>query len=108
MALLIDLFGYLSIVVHGLTIVAQSVTLGGVLFLVLLVYPLAPQLGPAGDRPQSPTVERLADGAQLRTLQVVEEGPRTTPAGAHALGILSGAGGAKTKTAGRRSEPAVR
>ena len=40
MALLIDLFGYLSIVVHGLTILAQSMALGGVLFLVLLALPL--------------------------------------------------------------------
>ncbi|MFI4981819.1 MAG: copper resistance D family protein [Nevskiales bacterium] len=48
MALLIDLFGYLSIVIHGLTIVAQSMTLGGVLFLTLLAHPLASQLGSAG------------------------------------------------------------
>ena len=39
--LLIDLFGYLSIIVHGLTILAQSMALGGVLFLVLLARPLA-------------------------------------------------------------------
>ena len=45
MELLIDLFGYLSIVVHGLTIAAQSFALGGVLFLVLLARPL---LGIAG------------------------------------------------------------
>lgn len=36
MELLIDLFGYLSIVLHGLTILAQSIALGAVLFLVLL------------------------------------------------------------------------
>jgi copper resistance protein D len=47
--LLIDLFGYLSIVVHGLTIVAQSMALGGVLFLTLLLHPLARELGPAGE-----------------------------------------------------------
>lgn len=41
MALLIDLFGYLSIVLHGLTIVAQSMAVGGALFLVFLVRPLA-------------------------------------------------------------------
>nr|WP_294522887.1 CopD family protein [uncultured Rhodopila sp.] len=40
MELLVDLFGYLSIVIHGLTILSQSVTLGGVLFLVLLARPL--------------------------------------------------------------------
>jgi len=38
--LLVDLFGYLSIVVHGLTILSQSMALGGVLFLVLLARPL--------------------------------------------------------------------
>jgi copper resistance protein D len=46
--LLIDLFGYLSIVIHGLTIVAQSLSLGGVLFLVLLLRPLEARLGSAG------------------------------------------------------------
>jgi putative copper resistance protein D len=49
MALLIDLFGYLSIILHGLTVTAQSMTLGAVLFLALLARPLAPALGaPAG------------------------------------------------------------
>jgi putative copper resistance protein D len=48
MELLIDLFGYLSIVIHGLTILAQSMTVGGVLVLVLLARPLAPRLGFAG------------------------------------------------------------
>jgi putative copper resistance protein D len=40
MELLVDLFGYLSIVVHGVTILSQSMALGGVLFLVLLARPL--------------------------------------------------------------------
>ena len=44
MDLLVDLFGYLSIIVHGLTILSQSMALGGVLFLVLLACPLAPRL----------------------------------------------------------------
>jgi putative copper resistance protein D len=43
-ALLIDLFGYLSIVLHGLVIVAQSMAMGGVLFLVLLARPFADEL----------------------------------------------------------------
>jgi putative copper resistance protein D len=47
-ALLVDLFGYLSIILHGLTIVAQSMTLGGVLFLALLARPLAGRLGAPG------------------------------------------------------------
>ena len=48
MALLVDLFGYLTIVIHGLTIVSQSMTLGGVLFLVFLARPQAIPLGQAG------------------------------------------------------------
>lgn len=44
MALLVDIFGYLSVILHGLVIVAQSMTLGGLLFLVLLLHPLAPRL----------------------------------------------------------------
>ena len=49
MSLLIDLFGYLSIVLHGLTIVAQSMAVGGALFLVFLARPLAASL-PDGDQ----------------------------------------------------------
>ncbi len=48
MTLLIDLFGYLSIIIHGLTILAQSMALGGALFLALLSRPLAPRLGSVG------------------------------------------------------------
>ena len=48
MELLVDLFGYLSIIVHGLTILSQSMAIGGVLFLVLLARPLASRLGAAG------------------------------------------------------------
>ena len=44
MALLIDLFGYLSIVLHGLTIVAQSMAVGGASFLVCLARPFAASL----------------------------------------------------------------
>jgi putative copper resistance protein D len=47
-SLLIDLFGYLSIVLHGLTIGAQSTMLGGVLFLLFLARPLSPALGLSG------------------------------------------------------------
>ncbi len=50
MALLIDLFGYLSIIIHGLTIAAQSFAVGGVLFITLLVRPLTSSLGTAGGR----------------------------------------------------------
>ena len=44
MALLIDLFGYLSIILHGLTIGAQSMAVGGVLFLIFLARPFAAAL----------------------------------------------------------------
>jgi copper resistance protein D len=47
--LLVDLFSYLSIILHGLTILSQSLALGGVLFLITLGRPLAPRLG-AGAR----------------------------------------------------------
>jgi copper resistance protein D len=50
LSLLIDLFGYLSIVVHGLVIIAQSMMLGGVLFLVLLARPFA------GAFPEGPSI----------------------------------------------------
>jgi putative copper resistance protein D len=45
-SLLVDLFGYLSIIIHGLTIIAQSMALGGVLFLFVLALPLATAIGP--------------------------------------------------------------
>lgn len=45
MALFFDLVGYLSIVLHGLTIAAQACTLGGVIFLLALARPFAPQIG---------------------------------------------------------------
>ncbi len=48
MALLLDVFGYLSIVLHGLTIVGQSVAVGGVIFLAILARPLAPSLPGCG------------------------------------------------------------
>ena len=48
MSLLVDLFGYLSILLHGLTIVAQSMALGGALFLVFLARPFQASL-PDGD-----------------------------------------------------------
>jgi putative copper resistance protein D len=46
--LLVDVFGYLSIVLHGMTIAAQSMALGGTLFLILLARPLAAGLGIPG------------------------------------------------------------
>jgi putative copper resistance protein D len=42
--LLVDLFGYLEIILHGLVILSQSMALGGTLFLLLLARPLAAEL----------------------------------------------------------------
>ena len=44
MSLLVDLFGYLSIVLHGLVIAGQSLAIGSVLFLVWLARPFAGRL----------------------------------------------------------------
>ena len=44
MSLLVDLFGYLEIILHGLVILSQSMALGGVLFFLLLARPLAAEL----------------------------------------------------------------
>ena len=48
MSLLVDLFGYLEIILHGLVILSQSMALGGVLFLVFLGRPLATALPQGG------------------------------------------------------------
>ncbi len=45
MSLLVDLFGYLGILLHGLVIVSQSMALGGALFLMLLARPFAGTIG---------------------------------------------------------------
>ncbi|HEX4598699.1 MAG TPA: CopD family protein [Burkholderiaceae bacterium] len=49
MALLIDIFGFLSVLLRGCALSAQSFTIGGVTFLLLLAQPLAPALGSAAD-----------------------------------------------------------
>ena len=43
---LVDLIGYLGILLHGLVIVSQSMALGGMLFLVCLARPFAGAVGP--------------------------------------------------------------
>ncbi|HQT77340.1 MAG: copper resistance protein [Rhodospirillales bacterium 20-64-7] len=67
MELLVDLFGYLSIVVHGLTILSQSMALGGALFLALLARPFAPRLGFVGQDIATGTA-RIAGWAALGLL----------------------------------------
>jgi copper resistance protein D len=46
---LFDIFGFLSVILHGFDLVAQTVVLGSVLFLLLLAEPLAPALGPGAE-----------------------------------------------------------
>jgi len=46
MSLLVDLVGYLGILLHGLVIVTQSMALGGTFFLLFAARPLALALGP--------------------------------------------------------------
>ncbi len=48
MTLLVDLFGYLEIILHGLVILSQSMALGGTLFVLLLARPLAERLPGGG------------------------------------------------------------
>lgn len=58
MELLVDLFGYLSIVLHGASILAQSMMIGGLAFLLLVIRPCA--LDAAG-----PAVRRVTQFAAL-------------------------------------------
>lgn len=48
MQLFVDIYGFLSVVLRGFILAAQSVSVGGIAFLLLLVWPLAPRLGAAG------------------------------------------------------------
>ena len=48
MALLIDIFGFLAVILRGFTVAAQSIALGGIVFLAALALPLGGRLGPSG------------------------------------------------------------
>ena len=48
MALFVDFFGYLSVVLRGCTLAAQALAVGGVAFLLVVARPRAPRLGNAG------------------------------------------------------------
>ena len=61
MSLLVDLFGYLAIIIHGLVIVGQSVAIGSVLFLVCLARPLGWMAGPTGGAVDVRSRESLAE-----------------------------------------------
>jgi putative copper resistance protein D len=60
LSLLVDVFGYLAIVIHGLTIVSQSMALGGVLFLICLVRPQRTRLGTEGSHIERVTIKIAA------------------------------------------------
>src|SRR5215470_7645502 len=49
MALLLDIFGFLTVILRGLSITAYAFTLGGIAFVLLLAKPLHPALGETGD-----------------------------------------------------------
>jgi putative copper resistance protein D len=83
-ALLIDLFGYLSIVLHGLTVTAQSMALGAVLFLALLARPLARRLGTPPARSCDGTVRIAAWSALALVLcEATDGGAANRGAGWH-------------------------
>ena len=63
MSFLVDIFGYVSILLHGVVLVTQSVALGGVLFLVFLARPLI-GIVPAGEG-MVPRTARLAGWSAL-------------------------------------------
>jgi copper resistance protein D len=48
MALLLDIFGFLSVMLRGIVLTAQSFAIGGIVFLTLLLNPLARRLGMDG------------------------------------------------------------
>jgi putative copper resistance protein D len=49
MQLFVDIYGFLNVVLRGFILAAQSVTVGGLAFLLLLVWPLGPRLAGAGE-----------------------------------------------------------
>ena len=49
MSLLLDIFGFLTVILRGLSITAHAFTLGGIGFVLLLALPLRPALGATGD-----------------------------------------------------------
>ncbi len=48
MALLLDLYGFLSVLLRGGVLTAQALALGGVVFVLAIAEPLAAELGPSG------------------------------------------------------------
>lgn len=60
MPLLLDIFGFLSVVLRGVVLAAQSFTLGGVAFLTLVAWPLAKELAAAAGVPKDSGQKLLA------------------------------------------------
>jgi copper resistance protein D len=78
MELLVDLFGYLSVVFHGLTLVGQAIALGSALFLVFLAGPRAWLLGETGQRIAARTA--VIGGWSALAMAVAESGSIALPA----------------------------
>jgi putative copper resistance protein D len=70
MALLLDLFGFLSVLLDGLSLIAQSFTIGGIVFLLLLSRPLVPILGSAGREIETRVRRILTNSALCVTVAV--------------------------------------
>ena len=49
MSLLLDVFGYLTVILGGITISAQAFTIGGIAFLQLVAWPFEARLGAGGE-----------------------------------------------------------
>ncbi|MBI1207717.1 MAG: copper resistance protein [Azospirillum sp.] len=64
MALLLDIFGYLSVLLRGAGVIAQSLTIGALGFLLLVARPLVGELGSAG-RPLLRSVGRVLSASAL-------------------------------------------
>ncbi len=96
MSLLLDIFGFLSVLLRGVEATLQALTLGGIAFLVVLARPLRAALGAA-----APTVEarahRLAAfvAAALAVVILID-----TAINASAVASVAGLGPAETLGAG--------
>lgn len=103
MQLFIEIYGFLSVVLRGVILAAQSVAVGGLAFLMLLVWPLAPRLaGAALERRALRLIfvsaggllaaELLAAAALTAMLVGTLEIPAQEAAGARAVAIALVAG----------------
>ncbi len=67
---LIDVFGFLSVLLRGAEISAQSFTVGGLVYLAALVHPLRASLGPSGAKLQWRCVRLVSHSALCLALVV--------------------------------------